>query len=122
MSRKSIAEYVAEKRRAYAKSGSAKRTRMIDEVCETLGYTRKYVIKLLTGNIRYRESKGRGKTYGDSVLANVRKLWEAVGCPCTTYFVAEMPRIVREYEACIALIKPKEDKEDPSAIAVKSRA
>ena len=45
MSRKSIAEYVAEKRRVYAKSGSAKRTRMIDEVCDTLGYTRKYVIK-----------------------------------------------------------------------------
>ena len=35
MSKKSIAEYVAEKRRVYAKSGSAKRTRMIDEVCET---------------------------------------------------------------------------------------
>lgn len=117
MSRKSIAEYVAEKRRVYAKSGSAKRTRMIDEVCETLGYTRKYVIKLLTGNIRYRERKGRGKTYGDSVLANVRKLWEAVGCPCTTYFVAELPRIVREYEACIALIKPKEDKESILAMS-----
>ena len=117
MSRKSIAEYVAEKRRVYAKSGSAKRTRMIDEVCETLGYTRKYVIKLLTGNIRYRERKGRGKTYGDSVLANVRKLWEAVGCPCTTYFVAELPRIVREYEACIALIKPKVDKESIFAMS-----
>ena len=25
------------------------------------------------------------------------------------FFVAELPRIVREYEACIALIKPKED-------------
>ena len=117
MSRKSIAEYVAEKRRVYAKSGSAKRTRMIDEVCETLGYTRKYVIKLLTGNIRYRERKGRGKTYGDSVLANVRKLWEAVGCPCTTYFAAELPRIAREYEACIALIRPREDRESILAMS-----
>ena len=53
MSRKSIAEHVAEKRRVYAKSGSAKRAR-----------------------------------------------------PRTTYFVAELPRIVREFEACIALIKP----------------
>lgn len=111
MSRKSIAEYVAEKRRVYANSGSAKRTRLLDEVCETLDYTRKYIIKLLTGNIRYRDHKGRGRTYGDSVLMNARRLWEAVGCPCTTYFVAELPRIVREYESCIALIKPKEDKE-----------
>ena len=84
------------------------RSRIIDEVCETLGYTRKYVIKLLTGNIRYRERKGRGKTYCASVLENVRRIWETVGCPCTTYFVAELPRIVREYEECVALIKPKE--------------
>ena len=110
MSRKSRFEYIGEKRRAYAKSGKAKRSRIIDEVCETLGYTRKYVIKLLTGNIRYRERKGRGKTYGTSVLENARRIWETVGCPCTTYFVAELPRIVREYEECVALIKPKEDK------------
>ena len=110
MSRKSRFEYIGEKRRAYTKSGKAKRSRILDDVCETLGYTRKYVIKLLTGNIRYRERKGRGRTYGTSILENVRRIWESVGCPCTTYFVAELPRIVREYEECIALIKPKEDK------------
>ena len=110
MSRKSIAEYIAEKRRAYAAAGSVKRSRILDEVCETVEYTRKYVIKLLTGNIRYKERKGRGRTYSDHALANARRIWEAVGCPCTTYFVAEMPRIVREYEECIALIKPQEDK------------
>ena len=110
MSRKSKSEYVAEKRRAYGNAGKAKRSRILDEVCETLGLTRKYVIKLLTGNIRYRERKGRGRTYGSSVLDNARRIWETVGCPCTTYFVAELPRIVREYEECIALIKPEEDK------------
>jgi len=116
MSRRSIAEYIAEKRRAYATAGSAKRTRILDEVCETVGYTRKYVIKLMTGNIRYKERKGRGRTYSDRALANVRRIWEAVGCPCTTYFVAELPRIVREYEECIALIKPQEDK--PAILAM----
>ena len=110
MSRKSKSEYIAEKRRAYGNAGKAKRSRILDEVCETLGYTRKYVIKLLTGNIRYRERKGRGRTYGSSVLGNARRIWETVGCPCTTYFVAELPRIVREYEECVALIKPEEDK------------
>ena len=116
MSRRSIAEYIAEKRRAYATAGSAKRTRILDEVCETVGYTRKYVIKLMTGNIRYKERKGRGRTYSDRALANVRRIWEAVGCPCTTYIVAELPRIVREYEECIALIKPQEDK--PAILAM----
>ena len=32
-------------------------------------------------------------------------------------FVAELPRIVREYEACIALIKPKVDKESIFAMS-----
>ena len=117
VSRKSRFEYIGEKRRAYAKSGKAKRFRILDEVCETLGCTRKYAIKLLTGNIRYRERKGRGRTYGTSALENVRRKWECVGCPCTTYFVAELPRIVREYEECVALIKPKNQ---PSAIGCTS--
>ena len=54
VSRKSRSEYNGEKRRVYAKSGKAKRSRILDEVCETLSYTRKYAINLLTGNIRYR--------------------------------------------------------------------
>jgi hypothetical protein len=84
MSRKSKAEYIGEKRRAYACAIAAKRRRILDEVCETLCYTRKYVIKLMTGNIRYRERRGRGGTYSDHALANARRVWEAVGCPCTT--------------------------------------
>ena len=40
-----------------------------------------------------------------------RMLWEAVGCPCTTYFVLELPRIVREYEDCVALLKPASARE-----------
>ena len=38
MSRKSKSEYIAEKRRAYDKAGKTKRSRILDEVCETLGY------------------------------------------------------------------------------------
>lgn len=68
-------------------------------------------------NNSYRERKGRGRTYGTNTLENVRRIWESVGCPCTTYFVAELPRIVREYEECVALIKPKNQ---PSAIGCTS--
>ena len=95
MSRKSKSEYIAEKRRAYDKAGKPKRSRILDEVCETLGYTRKYVIKLLTGNVRYRERKGRGRTYGAIVLENARRIWETVGCPCTTCFGLSAVRICR---------------------------
>ena len=59
MSRKSKAEYIGEKRRAYACASAAKRRQILDEVCETLCYTRKYVIKLMTGNIRRRSARPR---------------------------------------------------------------
>ena len=64
MSRKSIREYLLDKRRVYRDASRTKRPRILTEVCGTTGYSRKYVIKLLAGAVRYRERKGRGKTYG----------------------------------------------------------
>ena len=49
MSRKSKAEYIGEKRRAYTCASAAKRRQILDEVCETLCYTR----KLLHAQIRH---------------------------------------------------------------------
>lgn len=65
----------------------------------------------MTGNIRYRERTGHGKRYGDGVLQMAVKVWEAVGCPYTAYLVPVLPRIVREYEGCFALLKPESVKE-----------
>ncbi len=61
MSRKSMEEYVAVKRRAYKLASRPRRARILEDACDTLGYTRKYVIKLLTGNLRYHAHKGRGR-------------------------------------------------------------
>ena len=44
----------------------------------------------------------------DYALANARRIWGTAGCPCTPYFVAGLPRIVRECEECIALTRPRE--------------
>ena len=67
MSRKATSEYIGIKRRAYAQAGRAKRMRILDDVCETTDYERKYANRLLTGSRKFREHKGRGKTYGDDV-------------------------------------------------------
>ena len=67
MSRKATNAYIGTKRRAYAQANRARRSRILDEVCETTGYERKYANRLLTGNRKFRERKGRGKTYGDDV-------------------------------------------------------
>ena len=64
MSRKSKAEYIGEKRRAYACASAAKRRQILDEVCETLCYTRKYVIKLMTGTSAMRPTGANGDRSG----------------------------------------------------------
>lgn len=46
MSRKATNEYIGTKRRAYAQADRAKRMRILDEVCETTGYERKYANRL----------------------------------------------------------------------------
>ena len=72
MSRKATNEYIGIKRRAYAQAGLTKRMRILDDVCETTGYERKYANRLPTGSRKFREHKGRGKTYGDEVVGTNR--------------------------------------------------
>ena len=106
MSRMATNEYIGTKRRAYAQADRAKRTRILDEVCETTGYERKYANRLLTGNRKFREHKGRGKTYGEDVASALKKVWREAGCPCLPYFKAEVERWVEEYAMQVAHIRP----------------
>ena len=88
MSRMVTNEYIGTKRRAYAKADRTKRIRILDEVCETTGYERKYANRLLTGSRKFRERKGRGRTYGEEVAAVLKMVWLEAGCPCLLYFKA----------------------------------
>ena len=106
MSRKATNEYIGTKRRAYAQADRAKRMRILDEVCETTGYERKYANRLLTGNRKFRERKGRGKTYGDDVAEVLKRVWREAGCPCLPYFKAEVERWAEEYATQVAHIRP----------------
>jgi len=51
----------------------------IDDFCQVTGADRKYAIRLLTGSRRYREHKGRGKTYTPEAEALFLRLWRASG-------------------------------------------
>ena len=106
MSRKATNEYIGTKRRAYAQADRAKRMHILDEVCETTGYERKYANRLLTGNRKFREHNGRGKTYGDDVAEVLKRVWREAGCPCLPYFKAEVERWAEEYATQVAHIKP----------------
>ena len=52
MSRKATNEYIGTRRRAYAQADRAKRMRILDEVCETTGYERKYANRLLKPDVK----------------------------------------------------------------------
>ena len=106
MSRRSKAEYIKVRRERYEVANPAKKSRIIDEVMETTGFTRKYVINLLNGKVEYRERKGRGKTYDDGTRPVLAAIWREAGCPCTPYFKAEIERWVDEYEQYVANIAP----------------
>ena len=106
MSRKSKAEYIKVRRQRYEVASPARKSRIIDEVMDTTGFTRKYVINLLNGRIDYRERKGRGKTYNDEAKPVLAAIWREAGCPCTPYFKAEIDRWVDEYEQYVANIAP----------------
>ena len=77
MSRMATAEYIGAKRRAYLAAPKDKRRSLLSEVCETTGYEKKYANKLLLGHRKFRERKGRGKTYNDDVAKVLQSIWEA---------------------------------------------
>jgi hypothetical protein len=107
MSRKATAEYIGARRRAYAQADRHKRIRILDEVCEITGYERKYANRLLTGNRKFREHKGRGRKYTPESFETLKKVWTEAGCPCLPYFKAGIEQWVEEYATQVAYIRPK---------------
>ena len=93
MSRKATMEYVGAKRRAYAPlKTKASRSAALDEFCAFTGASRKYANKLLTGNRKYREHPGRGKTYAPVSEALALRLWRESGYMNPQYLICVMGR------------------------------
>ena len=82
-------EFVGTQRRAYAQLKSkSKKTAFIDSMYQAFGFERKYATKLLTGNRKYKDPRGRGKTYSDMATGLLKRVWYATGCMCTKYLKA----------------------------------
>lgn len=107
MSRQAIKEYLREKHIRYERASKEKKHTVINEIIETTGLSRKYIINILNGNITYRARTGRGKTYDGDVVNVLKSVWREAGCPCTPYFKVEIERWVEEYSTQVAVIKPE---------------
>lgn len=78
MGRQARYDYIKAMRNRYQKAETkACKGRLLNEVCEMLGYNRSYAIRLLNHKQRVQKSRpGRKKFYGDDLLVHIRFLWE----------------------------------------------
>ena len=86
MSQKSQNEYIEKMRYRYQGRGRAGKSRLLDELEEVCGLTRKHAIKLrnqAVGSVVGRkERRGRKAVYGDAERKILKVIWLAANQPC----------------------------------------
>jgi len=92
MSQKIREEMLPRLRQRYGNRGVEGRSRMITELCEQFGYSRKHAIKLLGAKTGWGGDpavrKGRPPLYGPEVVEVLLRIWKAAEQPCGKRLVA----------------------------------
>ncbi len=101
MSQKVREEMLPRLRQRYMGRGRQGRSRMIDELCEQFGYSRKHAIKLLNARAGWggdpAVAKGRPALYGAEVVEVLLKIWQAAEQPCGKRLVELLPLWLPHY-------------------------
>lgn len=102
MSQKVREEMLPRLRQRYAGRGREGRSRLIDELCEQFGYSRKHAIKLLNAKAGWGGDptvrKGRPPVYGEEVEQVLSRIWQASEQPCGKRLVELLPLWLPHYE------------------------
>lgn len=102
MSQKVREEMLPRLRQRYMERGREGRTRIIDELCEQFGYSRKHAIKLLNAKAGWGGdpslAKGRPAVYGPQEVEVLFKIWRAAEQPCGKRLVELVPLWLPYYE------------------------
>ena len=103
MSQKVREEMLPRLRQRYANRGRQGRSRMIDELCEQFGYSRKHAIKLLNARAGWGGDpavrKGRPPEYGAEVAEVLWRIWKVSEQPCGKRLVVMLALWLPHYEA-----------------------
>jgi len=96
MSPRSKREYVEAVHRRYKNASRSERTIILNELCATCGYNRKYAIRLLRGFKRFTKPKprkrGKPAVYQkDDILVPLRRIWLEANLPCSKRLRAILP-------------------------------
>lgn len=93
MSQELKREYLKVIRERYQKSPRVRKSMILEEFVMVCGYSRKYAIRILNGDIEPLEKKHRGRVtkYSGEVVYHLVRLWNAMGRPCSIRFKAALP-------------------------------
>ena len=96
MSPRSKRECVEAVHRRYKNASRSERTIILNELCATCGYNRKYAIRLLRGFKRFTKPKPRkrGKPAAyqkEEILVPLRRIWLEANLPCSKRLKAILP-------------------------------
>ena len=102
MSQKLAEELLPRLRQRYMVRGREGRSRLIDELCEQWGYSRKHPIKLLGAKTGWGGDpgvrKGRPPKYDSKVGEVLRRIWKVAEQPCGKRLKALLPQWLPYYE------------------------
>ena len=103
MSPRSKREYVEAVHRRYKNASRSERTIILNELCATCDYNRKYAIRLLRGFKRFTKPKphkrGKPAVYQkNDILIPLRRIWLEANLPCSKRLKAILPLWLPGYE------------------------
>src|SRR3990167_3133830 len=105
MSPRSKKEYIAAIRERYQKANRQEKATILNELCNTCGYHRKYAIQLLSPKIVAKtkgkavQRRGRRTVYNcDAVLKVLKKIWLLSNLPCSKRFIVILPLWLAGYQ------------------------
>jgi hypothetical protein len=112
-------QYLEQMRDRYAVAGRTARSALLDEAVAMTGYHRKALIRRFTRPLGpRRRRRGRPQTYGPTVVAALRALWQAAGYPWAVRLKALLPvwvprarrrlHLTRAVEAQLQQISPRQ--------------
>lgn len=95
MSQKIREEMLPRLRQRYLERGREGRSRLVQELCEQFGYSRKHAIKLLNAKAGWGGNpsviKGRPALYGPAEVEVLLSIWQAAEQPCGKRLVQLLP-------------------------------
>lgn len=102
MSQKVRMDMLPRLRQRYANRGREGKSRMIDELCEQFGYSRKHAIKLLNAKAGWGGQtglrRGRPPKYEAATVEVLQRIWRAAEQPCGKRLVALLKPWLPHYE------------------------